>query len=110
MNQTLIRATELAEFVYCSKAWHLKYLEGAEVSPEARELQAEANAWHIEQGKSLARGDSYRWGIMCIASYCCLAVIREKCSGSPRVFVFKLKSAPASAPFSSLLLPPAVVM
>jgi hypothetical protein len=60
MKQKLIRATELAEFVYCSKAWHLKYLDGAEVSPEARELQAEANAWHIEQGRSLARGDSYR--------------------------------------------------
>ena len=61
MNQKLIRATELAEFVYCSKAWHLKYLDGAEVSPGARELQAEANAWHIEQGRSLARGDGYRW-------------------------------------------------
>jgi hypothetical protein len=61
MKQKLIRATELAEFVYCSKAWHLKYLDGAEVSPMARELQAEASAWHIEQGKSLARGDSYRW-------------------------------------------------
>jgi hypothetical protein len=44
-----------------SKAWHLKYLDGAEVSTVARELQAEANAWHIEQGRSLARGDSYRW-------------------------------------------------
>jgi hypothetical protein len=61
MKQKLIRATELAEFVYCSKAWHLKYLDGAEVSPVARELQAEAKAWHIEQGRSLARGDSYRW-------------------------------------------------
>src|ERR1700751_6487053 len=61
MKQKLIRATELAEFVYCSKAWHLKYLDGSEVSPVARELQAEANAWHIEQGRSLARGDSYRW-------------------------------------------------
>jgi hypothetical protein len=61
MKQKLIRATELAEFVYCSKAWHLKHLDGAEVSPMARELQAEASAWHIEQGKSLARGDSYRW-------------------------------------------------
>jgi hypothetical protein len=61
MNQKLIRATELAEFVYCSRAWHLKYRDGAEVSPGARELQAEANAWHIEQGRSLARGDSYRW-------------------------------------------------
>ena len=61
MKQKLIRATELAEFVYCSKAWHLKYLEGAEVSSAARELQAEANAWHIEQGRSLARSDGYRW-------------------------------------------------
>ena len=61
MKQKLIRATELAEFVYCSKAWHLKYLDGAEVSLIARELQAETSTWHIEQGKSLARGDSYRW-------------------------------------------------
>jgi hypothetical protein len=61
MKQKLIRATELAEFVHCSKAWHLKYLDGAEVSPEALALQAEANAWHVEQGRSLARGDSYRW-------------------------------------------------
>ena len=51
MKQKLIRATELAEFVYCSKAWHLKYLDGAEESLEARQLQA--NAWHIEQGRSL---------------------------------------------------------
>ena len=56
MKQKLIRATELAEFVYCSKAWHLKYVEGAEVSPVARELQAEANAWHIEQGDPLLVG------------------------------------------------------
>ena len=61
MKQKLIRATELAEFVYCSKAWHLKYLDGAEVSRMARKLQAEATAWHVEQGRSLARGDSYRW-------------------------------------------------
>ena len=61
MKPKLIRATELAEFVYCSKAWNLKYVEGAEVSPVVRELQAEANAWHIEQGRSLARGDGYRW-------------------------------------------------
>ena len=42
VKQKLIRATELAEFVYCSKAWQPKYLDGAEVSPVARELQAEA--------------------------------------------------------------------
>ncbi|AXC10120.1 hypothetical protein ACPOL_0759 [Acidisarcina polymorpha] len=56
----LIRTTKLAEFVYCSKAWELKYMNGVEVSPEARELQAAADAWHIERGRSLARRDSYR--------------------------------------------------
>lgn len=60
MKEKLIRATELAEFVYCSKAWELKYVDGAGVSPEARELQAAANAWHTEKGRTLARGDSYR--------------------------------------------------
>jgi hypothetical protein len=61
MKQKLIRATELAEFVYCSKAWHLKYLNGAQVSAAARQLQAAATVWHIEQGRSLTQGDSYRW-------------------------------------------------
>ena len=61
MKQKLIRAAELAEFVYCSKAWHLKYLDGAEVSSASRELQAAANAWHVEQGRSLARVENYRW-------------------------------------------------
>jgi hypothetical protein len=61
MKHKLIRATELAELVYCSKAWHLKCVEGAQVSPEARELRAAATVWHIEQGRSLAQGDSYRW-------------------------------------------------
>ena len=51
MKQKLIRATELAEFVYCAKAWQLKYVDGAQGSPVARELQAQANAWHIEQGR-----------------------------------------------------------
>jgi hypothetical protein len=61
MPQKLIPATQLAEFVYCSQAWHLKYVRGAKVSATARDLQMEANAWHVQQGKSLAMGDSYRW-------------------------------------------------
>ena len=32
MGHKLIRATELAEFVYCSRAWELKYLRGVEPS------------------------------------------------------------------------------
>lgn len=57
----LIAATELAEFVYCAKAWELKYVRGAESSPEAQQLQVEGNAWHAAQGRQLARSDSLRW-------------------------------------------------
>ena len=39
MGHKLIRATELAEFVYCSRAWELKYLRGLEPSREAQQLQ-----------------------------------------------------------------------
>ena len=61
MPRKLISATELAEFVYCAKAWELKYVRGAESSSEARQLQVEGNAWHAAQGRQLARSDSFRW-------------------------------------------------
>lgn len=61
MSKRLIPATELAEFVYCAKAWELKYVRGAESSPEAQQLQVEGNAWHAAQGRQLARSDSFRW-------------------------------------------------
>jgi hypothetical protein len=60
MADKLIPATQLAEYVYCSQAWYLK-LQGAQVSAETRGIQAQANAWHEEQGRSLAKGDGYRW-------------------------------------------------
>ena len=41
MGHKLIRATELVEFVYCSRAWELKYLRGVEPSREAQQLQIE---------------------------------------------------------------------
>jgi len=41
MGHKLIRATELAEFIYCSRAWELKYLRGVEPSREAQQLQIE---------------------------------------------------------------------
>jgi hypothetical protein len=50
MAEKLIPATQLAEYVYCSQAWHLN-LHGAQVSAETRGIQAQANAWHEEQGK-----------------------------------------------------------
>jgi hypothetical protein len=61
MAEKLIPATQLAEYVYSSQAWFLK-LHGAQVSAETRGIQAQANAWHEEQCRSLARGDGYGLG------------------------------------------------
>ena len=61
MRRKLIAATELAEFVYCPKAWELKYVRAVEPSSEAQQLQVEGNLWHASQGRQLARGDSFRW-------------------------------------------------
>jgi hypothetical protein len=61
MSRKLIAATELAEFIYCAKAWELKYVRRVEPSSETRQLQVEGNAWHASQGRQLARGDSFRW-------------------------------------------------
>jgi hypothetical protein len=60
MSENLIPATQLAEYVYCSRAWHLKQ-RGVPVSKETRVIQAQANAWHEVQGRSLTTGHSYRW-------------------------------------------------
>ena len=60
MSRKLIPATELAEFVYCPKAWELKYVRRAEMSAEARQIQSEGNAWHEAQGQQLARSDRFR--------------------------------------------------
>ena len=64
MPRKLISATELAEFVYCGKAWELKHIHGAEPSSETQQLQVEGHAWHIAQGRQLARSDSFRWAAL----------------------------------------------
>lgn len=56
-----IPATELAEYVYCSKAWQLKFVQRVEPSSEAPELQARGHEWHVAQGEALTRCDSFRW-------------------------------------------------
>ncbi len=61
MSRKLIAATELAEFVYCAKAWELKFVRRLEPSSETKQLQVEGNAWHASKGRQLARGDSFRW-------------------------------------------------
>ena len=60
MSRKLIAATELAEFVYCAKAWELKYVRRVEPSSETQQLQVEGNAWHAAQGRQLVRSDSFR--------------------------------------------------
>jgi hypothetical protein len=57
----LIPATELADFVYCAKAWELKYVRGVEPSSKTQRLQVEGNAWHASQGRQLAKGNSFGW-------------------------------------------------
>ena len=61
MPRNLISATELAEFVYCAKAWELKHIHGAEPSSATQQFQVEGHAWHVAQGRQLARSDSFRW-------------------------------------------------
>ena len=61
MSRKLISATELAEFVYCAKAWELEYIRGAEPLSETQQMQARGNAWHLAQGRQIARSDSFRW-------------------------------------------------
>ena len=60
MSRKLIAANELAEFIYCPKAWELKYVRRVEPSSETQQLQVEGNAWHAAQGQQLARGDTFR--------------------------------------------------
>ena len=60
MPRKLISATELAEFVYCAKAWELKHIQGAEPSSATQQLQVEGHAWHVAQGRQLARSDGFR--------------------------------------------------
>ena len=52
MPSKLISATELAEFVYCGKAWELKHIHGAEPSSETQQLQVEGHALAYRSGQA----------------------------------------------------------
>ena len=53
-----ICVSELAEFVYCQRAWWLKMVCKETSSMESREAQAEGERWHRQQGAQIARTDA----------------------------------------------------
>ena len=53
-----IRVSELAEFVYCKRAWWLKMVQKQPSSAESRDAQAEGERWHQRQGAHIARTDA----------------------------------------------------
>ena len=57
-----IRVSELAEFVYCKRAWWLKMVQKKPSDAEAREAQAQGEMWHKEQGERVARTDALTGG------------------------------------------------
>lgn len=58
MNDRPVRVSELAEFVYCERAWWLKMVCKEPSNAEAREAQAQGELWHQAQGTKIARTDA----------------------------------------------------
>lgn len=58
MNDRPVRVSELAEFVYCQRAWWLKMVCKKPSNAEAREAQAQGELWHQAQGTKIARTDA----------------------------------------------------
>ena len=54
-----IRVSELAEFVYCQRAWWLKMVRKVPSSEASREAQAEGELWHRQQGARIAISDGF---------------------------------------------------
>jgi hypothetical protein len=54
-----IRVSELAEFVYCQRAWWLRIVKKMPSSEASREAQAEGELWHQRQGDRIARLDGF---------------------------------------------------
>ena len=53
-----IRASEVAEYVYCARAWRLR-IDGYEPA-SGRERRAAGVAWHLAHGHTVARGRRMR--------------------------------------------------
>lgn len=53
-----IRASEVAEYVYCARAWRLRADGHAPVSGHSR--RAEGETWHLAHGREVARARRMR--------------------------------------------------
>lgn len=53
-----IRVSELAEFVYCERAWWLKMVRKQDSNAESKQAQAQGESWHEIQGARIARTDA----------------------------------------------------
>lgn len=58
MKDRPVRVSELAEFVYCHRAWWLKMVCKESPSAESREAQAQGELWQQVQGDRIARTDA----------------------------------------------------
>ena len=60
-NERPVSASELAEFVYCNRAWWLKSIKTFAVNRTALRNQNAGNIWHWRQGKTTAGADGLSW-------------------------------------------------
>ena len=53
-----IRASEVAEYVYCARAWRLR-IDGHE-APTGQRRRAEGETWHLAHGREVVRARRMR--------------------------------------------------
>ena len=58
MKDRPVRVSELAEFVYCHRAWWLKMVCKEPSSAASREAQVAGELWHQAQGAKIATTDA----------------------------------------------------
>lgn len=70
----MIRASEVAEYVYCARAWWLRRVAGLE--PANRERRAMGSARHVAHGRMVALSGLALWaGLVLLAGGVLLLVI-----------------------------------
>jgi CRISPR/Cas system-associated exonuclease Cas4 (RecB family) len=58
MSYPVIKASEIAEYVYCSRAWWLRVEVG--YTPLTIDRQARGTRYHVEHGANVARAERAR--------------------------------------------------